>query len=42
MAREKKKRELEELKAKQRDKFHEALAAKKAKMEWKSLQENLL
>ena len=42
MAREKKKRELEELKEKQRDKFHEALAAKKAKMEWKSLQENLL
>ena len=35
-------RDLEELKQKQKDKFHEELAAKKAKMEWKSLQENLL
>ena len=37
MAKVKKEKELEELKAKQKDKFHEALAAKKAKMEWKAL-----
>ena len=42
MASEKKKRDLEELKQKQKDKFHEVLAAKRAKLEWKSLQETLL